>query len=96
MTDNGIGPQFPQPDRRGWLAFRSLPAELQRREDATQAADHARSRPNDYEMAPPAFDRPATDTERALLAHLGYTVPEQLTTRVQWISPGVRNRCWPQ
>ena len=44
MTDNNeIGPQFDQPDPRGWLVFAHLPPELQRREDATAAADRDRA-----------------------------------------------------
>lgn len=41
------------------------------------------------------FDRPATDTERVLLAHLGYEPPDDLVTRVTFYA-AVRNRRWPQ
>ena len=43
-----------------------------------------------------AFARPATPAERALLAHLGHTLPDELVTIVEHRSPGVRNRRWPQ
>jgi hypothetical protein len=87
-----IGPQRPN-DRRGWLIFDSLPADLQAAEDATLGADHERLLDS---MSADPFSRAATDTERQLLAHLGYTVPADLATRVHWLSPGVRNRRWPQ
>lgn len=89
MTDS-IGPQRIN-DRRGWLIFDALPDDLQRAEDTTQAADHARLRDGMAEV----FHRPATTTERTLLAHLRHTVPEDLQTRVAWIANGVRNRRWP-
>ena len=96
MTDE-IGAQFDQPDVRGWLTFKHLPAHIQRREDATAAADHARGYPRgDYEQPAPVFTRPATRAERILLQHLGYALPDELTTRVEWITPRVRNRRWPQ
>lgn len=41
------------------------------------------------------FDRAATDTERMLLEHLGYELPDDLTTRVTFFA-AVRNRRWPQ
>ncbi|BBX33935.1 hypothetical protein MMAG44476_23127 [Mycolicibacterium mageritense DSM 44476 = CIP 104973] len=89
MTD--IGAHRPG-DPRGWLVFEQLPDDMQRAEDSTQH--------NDYEQrhwrASMHRDRPATDTERALLAHLGYALPGELTTRVQWLSNGVRRRTWPQ
>ena len=40
--------------------------------------------------------RPATDTERTLLTHLGYEVPDELFTAITYLSTGVRNRRWPQ
>ena len=42
------------------------------------------------------FARPATETERTLLTHLGFELPEQLTTAVSYPSSGVRRRRWPQ
>ena len=46
MTDT-IGPQFVRAaagtDPRGWLVFESLPTDLSRAEDATQAADRERN-----------------------------------------------------
>jgi hypothetical protein len=35
----GVGPQYDQPDPRGWLVFHGLPDDLQRAEAARQAAD---------------------------------------------------------
>jgi hypothetical protein len=79
--------QLPQPDPRGLLAMRYLPAELQNAEDTIAAFDASRGRVR--------FARPATATERILLGHLGYKLPEQLTTEVH-VSGGIRSRTWPQ
>jgi hypothetical protein len=101
MTDQ-IGAQYPQPDPRGWLVFDSLPAELQRAEDATQHADYSRADgygaplQHDWESGIWFFERPATDTERTLLQHLGYTLPDKLTTRVDYATETLRRRTWPQ
>jgi hypothetical protein len=86
----GVGPQHPRAaagtDPRGWLVFDWLPPALGRAEDATAAADYTRG---------VKHSRPATDTERALLTHLGYVVPTaELITSVSWPSPGVRCRRW--
>ena len=90
MTDT-IGNQLSQPDPLGWLVFDHLPYAIQLAEDSTQAADRERGI---------AFERPATATERALLAHLGHAesaeLPDDLTTHVRWTTVGVRNRRWPQ
>lgn len=106
MSDT-IGRQKPD-DIRGWLTFEHLPDGLQRAEDATQAADrdHAGrppthqsvhfSPPNDAVLTHSRFTRPATGTERTLLQHLGFVLPEDLQTQVHWISAGVRQRTWPQ
>lgn len=104
MTDS-IGAQRVG-DRRGWLVFEYLPDDLQRAEDATQAADFDR-RASGQVRRTSEFDpyhgrrvwgytRPATDTERALLEHLGYTLPAELETRVQFITETLRRRRWPQ
>ena len=77
-------------DPRGWLVFESLPDDLQRAEDATQAADRQHPR---YFVG---FQRPATEAERILLQHLGFQLPTQLTTQAKWVTPGCRNRRWPQ
>ena len=73
--------QMPQPDVRGVLALNNLPTGLQLLEDATAFADREcavnRHRRN-------GFERPATDTERLLLEHLGYMLPEELTTVVKF------------
>ena len=86
-----IGPQRPN-DPRGWLRFQSLPADLQRHEDSRQEADQRLYRDGERSR----FQRPATDTERTLLEHLGYRCPPDLHTTVIWLSPGVRRREWPQ
>ncbi|MCX6468090.1 MAG: hypothetical protein NTW76_02080 [Corynebacteriales bacterium] len=71
--------------------FDYLPDELQRAEDSTAVADKDRVR-GMYRHT-----RPATTTERQLLAHLGYTVPTDLDTVVSWpVGAGVRRRTWPQ
>lgn len=44
MSDLSAVEQLPQPDPRGWLALRHLPADLQNAEDSTHAADHQRHR----------------------------------------------------
>ena len=91
MTIPGVGPQLSRAalgtDPRGVLVFESLPADLQRAEDSTAAADRARMRPR-------GFARPATDTERQLLEHLGHELPDELVTTVTYPSPGVRRRRW--
>jgi hypothetical protein len=86
----GIGAHRPR-DIRGWLAFDPLPDGIQRAEDATLAADHTAQHWLHH-----VRHRPATDTERALLAHLGYVVPAELETRVEYLTATVRNRRWPQ
>ncbi|QVI26174.1 hypothetical protein MN2019_17890 [Mycolicibacterium neoaurum] len=100
MSIEGIGPQLQDNGLRGWLAFEYLPAELQRLEDSRAVADR------DYLDSPNrssfikgwgTFDRPATDTERRLLAHIGFAdLPEQLATRVEFLTSGTRRRTWPQ
>jgi hypothetical protein len=90
MPDNDIGDQIAD-DRRGWLMFESLPDDLRNAEDATLAADHERIREGMFDV----FDRPATVTERTLLSHLGYTLAARVTTRVRWLSNGLRSRRWP-
>jgi hypothetical protein len=88
MSDpNGIGNQIG--DRwRGLLVFDQLPDDLQRAEDSTHAADVTDRRAR--------FVRRATDAERTLLAHLGYAIPDGLTTRVDRITNGIVHRRWPQ
>ncbi|MBO0680338.1 hypothetical protein JRC04_22970 [Mycolicibacterium sp. S2-37] len=97
MTMEGIGPQFPN-DKRGLLTFEWLPADLQNAEDATQAADHERfgQRAERDAIGRGAFRRPATPAERALLQHLGYSLPTQLWTLVNYPSAGIRYRRWSQ
>lgn len=95
MADNvdlsGIGAHRPCP-ARGVLVFDSLPPDVQNAEDSRADADY-RGR---HWRSNVTTERPATATERALLAHLGYTVPADLHTRVQWLTDGVRRRTWPQ
>ena len=57
MADIVTGAQFAQPDVRGWLTFHDLPKDVQRREDATLAADRARVPLRDYETQSPTFTR---------------------------------------
>jgi hypothetical protein len=102
VTDQ-IGNQYPQPDPRGWLVFDSLPDDLQRAEDSTQNADYARQhgdgrivRAFDRDARIWYFERPATDAERALLTHLGYVLPDDLKTRVDFKTETLRRRTWPQ
>lgn len=91
MTET-IGAQRPD-DPRGWLVFEGLPNDMQRAEDSALAADHARI--TEDTLVPTTFDRPATPTEKTLLAHLGFDIPPGLITRVRWLSYGVRTRRWP-
>ncbi|WP_131813663.1 hypothetical protein [Mycolicibacterium fortuitum] len=96
MTDSdvdltGIGEHQPCP-KRGVLIFSSLPPQVQNAEDSCQEADYR----NRHWRASVTTERPATATERALLAHLGYSVPTVLHARVQWLTDGVRRRTWPQ
>jgi hypothetical protein len=86
----GIGDHKPD-HRRGYLVFTRLPDSAQRAEDATAMADLE----NRHYRSVVQRKRPATATEKALLAHLGHTVPENLETTVRWLSNGVRNRSWP-
>jgi hypothetical protein len=85
----GVGPQLPQPDPRGLLVFESLPEDLQKLEDARLMADY-----EDAECHRGPWQRPGTDTEHTLLTHLGYTVPEQLSTHIDY-GNGIRHRYWP-
>jgi hypothetical protein len=91
-TNDTIGPQMQRAsegtDPRGWLVFHWLPDDLQRAEDSTAVCDRDQMRPR-------GFERPATDTERQLLAHLGFELPAELTTVVRYRTRGVRNRRWP-
>lgn len=96
MTDSsidltGIGAHRPCP-ARGVLVFDHLPLDVQNAEDSRQEVDHR----NRHWRSNVTTERPATPTERALLAHLGYELPEVLHTRVQWLTDGVRRRTWPQ
>jgi len=99
----GVGPQLARAadgtDPRGVLTFEYLPENLQASEDATLAADRERwsigPRRLGFEPHRYGFTRPATDTERILLQHLGYTLPDQLTTVVTFKSRSVRHRSWP-
>ena len=77
-------------DPRGWLVFETLPDELARAEDSRNFADHDRRI-----LKPRGFTRPATSTERALLSHLGYQLPDELLTVVTFKSRSVRHRAWP-
>lgn len=81
----GMPAQRPN-DPRGWLTFVDvIPEPWQSGEDSTLE--------NDYQHR--SRVRPATATERALLAHLGCTLPATLNTHVQFLSGTVRRRTWP-
>lgn len=60
---------------------------LRASEDARQVAD--------LDVGKGSFTRPATTTERVLLASFGYVVPAELSTRVLFLTPGARRREWP-
>ena len=91
-TIPGVGPQHARAaagtDPRGWLVFAYLPPDVQVLEDQRLAADRDA-------MSPRGFEREATPTERALLAHLGYELPDELVTVVRYRTRGVRHRSWP-
>lgn len=93
MTIDDIGAHRSD-DRRGLLVFSDLPDELQAAEDSTQAADYDHVQ-DENASGDTAFTRPATTTEVLLLEHLGYVVPDDLTTHVRWLTPGLRRREWP-
>lgn len=82
-TIESIGPQLDRAaagtDPRGWLVFAWLPSDLQRLEDQRAFADYDEHRPR-------GFDREATPTERLLLTHLGYVLPDELLTVVRYRS----------
>jgi hypothetical protein len=78
-------------DVRGICTFRYLPDELQRQWDQTQAADHERRH---WRPSVPRI-RPATSAERVLLAHLGFTLPNELDVRVIYTSGGIRRLEFP-
>ena len=84
--------QMEQPDIRGLLCINGLPPEYQLAEDGTADADRTYARTK----GPRPHERAATEVERILLAWLGFTLPEQLTTKVTWPSRSVRRREWPQ
>ena len=82
--------QLPMPDPRGWLALRYLPEPVQNAEDATHHNDYA------LRIGSRARTRPATDTEKLLLEHLGHgPLPDELLTQVTFKSPGIWGRRWP-
>ncbi len=87
-----IGAQLPQPDPRGILVFEHLPTDLQRAEDSRLDAD----RTHHHQTRTPSWNRPATDTERTLLTHLGYTMPTtELRCTVSFPAAGIRRRTFP-
>lgn len=90
-TTDAIGNQLAQPDPRGWLVFDHLPSDLQNAEDGRQYADIEKA----HELHWASWSRNATDAERVLLAHLGYTLPPTLFTRVTMLTNNVRRRTWP-
>lgn len=88
ITNPPMPPHRPD-DLRGWLTFSAaLPAPYCDLEDSRAEADfRLRTR-----------TRPATETERTLLEHLGFDltgIPD-LTTHVRFITGTLRQRLWPQ
>jgi hypothetical protein len=53
---------------------------------ADQSLAHARGWP---------FERPVTDAERTLLAAVGYELPDDAATTVDYLTTAVRRRRWP-
>jgi hypothetical protein len=101
VTTPTLPPQIPN-DPRGWLTFSApLPNELQNGEDSTAHHDFYgceftwSSEQTENGAWIDYFERPATATERTLLAELGYTLPDELVTRVSFPSRLVRRRRWP-
>jgi hypothetical protein len=91
MTIEGVGEHRPD-NVRGVLVFSHLPDEIQRLEDARLDADTTRARQSWFAQ----WSRPATDTERALLEHLGYgPLPAELWTKISYLTNNVRHRSWP-
>lgn len=87
MTDTTC-PRCPGPHLPGHpggpIMFRhTLNCPLLAREDSRRLADHEC-----------LTDRPANDVERELLTHLGYAIPDALTTRVTLVA-GIVRRDWP-
>jgi hypothetical protein len=78
-------------DPRGILVFEWLSDDLQNAEDSTTDADFR----NRHWRSSVVRIRPSTTTERTLLAHLGFDAPDDLETKVIWLSDGVRRREWP-
>lgn len=87
MTTPPVLPPRRPDDVRGLLTFSEpLPDDLQRAEDSTQE--------NDYQLRDRT--RLATHTERTLLEAIGYVLPADLVTKVEFLSGTLRRREWPQ
>ena len=95
-TIPGVGPQLDRAaagtDPRGILTFAFLPDDLQKAEDSRAAADYTEAT---VRRRARGYEREATQAERQLLEHLGYTLPEELVTVVRYRTRGVRHRSWP-
>lgn len=98
MTEAPMCPQCAGPQMvgapQGWLTFRhTMQCALRALEDSRHVADL------DLLAGALRVARPATDTERTLLAVLGYVWAEpdqnQLLTEVTALSPYVLQRRWP-
>lgn len=97
IDPTSLPPRHGPDDPRGPMTFtRPLPTEIQLAEDSTLGADAERQH-----AVGRRFTRPATATERDLLAVLGWTDARgnapgpDLMTRVSWLTTGVRRREWP-
>lgn len=97
ITADQLPPRLGPNDPRGPLTFTApLPGALQDLEDSTQSADFDRA----WTLGR-RFQRPSTATERELLDVLGFRdyrgdpPSTSTTTRVEWLTTGVRRRTWP-
>lgn len=73
----------------GLLAYdHSNACQLRAHEDGQKVADLETA------LSHGRFERPATATERALLASQGHAVPADLTTVVDFLTRGICHRSW--
>lgn len=78
----------------GWLTWQHrLTCTLGQADDQTRHADYLRAW---HDRRPAPFTRPATPTERVLLAALGHAPAGDETTHVHPLMPAVTRRTRPQ